>query len=322
MGNNSSALNAMAMQDTDISWAVLRQIVHDWAGSHVELTETRRMDGGNIATTMSLHTSTGDRAVLKITPHRVDRSYVDEAHQLGVLRNLGLPVPQIYHCEVGSLDRPFSYLLMEHREGMDLAHARQACTAEQFDALQVELAALVRQMHAETHMQYHRVTAGELKPFESWALLYHDVFQPIWHEAEKTGHLPPKMRKVVSRVHDRLPQFLAHDDCPRLLHGDLWSSNILAKFSEPDGAWHISAILDPYCRFGHAECEIAYLELFHTVNGAFLRAYQGDKHFSNDYHRVRKPVYHLYEMLNHLQLFGVEYLKPTLAAVERVAHLV
>jgi fructosamine-3-kinase len=37
---------------------------------------------------------------------------------------------------------------------------------------------------------------------------------------------------------------------------------------------------------------------------------------------VRKPVYELYEQLNHLQLFGHEYLKPTLAAVERVSHLV
>jgi fructosamine-3-kinase len=53
-----------------------------------------------------------------------------------------------------------------------------------------------------------------------------------------------------------------------------------------------------------------------------LRAYQQAERLSNDYHRVRKPVYQLYEMLNHLRVFGVEYLKPTLAAIERVAPLV
>lgn len=311
----------MTMQDTDVSWPVLRQIVHDWAGSRVELDEVRRMDGGSVATTMVLRTSADDRAVLKLTPHRVDLAYLDEAHQLGVLRKLGLPAPEVFRCDVGSLDRPFSYLLMEFREGVDLAHAKQACTPEQFDALQAELAALVRTLHAETHTHYHRLTAGAPTTFDSWPTLYRAVFEPIWHEAEKSGHLPPKTRKLVGRIHDRLPALLGHDDCPRLLHGDLWSSNILAKPGD-DGAWHVSAILDPYCKFGHTECELAYLELFHTVNGAFMRAYQGDEHLPNEYHRVRKPVYHLYELLNHLQLFGHEYLKPTLAAVERVSHLV
>lgn len=311
----------MALQDPDISWAVLRQIVRDWAGSQAELDEVKRVDGGHIATTMVLHTSAGDRAVLKLTPHRVDRSYVDEAHQLSVLRRVGLPTPQVYRCEVGSLDSPFSFLLMEFRDGVDLAHAKQACTAEQYDALQAELADLVRQMHSHTNDCYCRVTAAEPTPFDNWPLLYREVFDPIWHEAERCGHLPPKPRKLVAKIHERLSTLLHHDDGPRLLHGDLWSSNILAKVGD-DGAWHVSAIIDPYCKYGHTECELAYLELFHTVNGAFMRAYQGDKHLSNDYHRIRKPVYHLYELLNHLQLFGAEYQKPTLAAIERVAHLV
>ena len=270
---------------------------------------------------MALRTSTGDRAVLKITPHRVDRSYADEAHQLDVLRAAGLPTPQVYRVEVGSLDRPFSYMLMEYREGTDLAHAKAACTREEFDALQVELAGMVRQLHANTHGHYHRLTAGEPKPFDTWPALYREAFDPIWQEAERNGHLPPKCRKLVAKIHERLPTLLGHDDCPRLLHGDLWSSNILAKQGD-DGAWHVSAIIDPYCKFGHTECELAYLELFHTVNGSFMRAYQGDKHLSNDYHRVRKPVYQLYEMLNHLQLFGPEYLKPTLAAAEKLSHVV
>src|SRR4051794_38671326 len=112
----------MALQDTDISWQVLRQIVHDWAGS--ELDEVKNMGGGAIATTLVLHTNAGDRAVLKITPHRVDRAYADEAMQLKLLRELGLPAPEVYQCEVGSLDQPFSYLLLEFREGMDLAKAK------------------------------------------------------------------------------------------------------------------------------------------------------------------------------------------------------
>ena len=313
----------MGLQDGDISWAVLRQIVHDWAGSQAELDEVKSLDGGCVATTVALHTRSGDRAVLKITPHRVDRTYADESHQLELLRKIGLPAPQVYRCEIGTLDKPFSYLLMEFREGIDLAHAKSQMTPEEYDRVQGELAGLVRHLHSHTHEHYHRVTcAPDPRTFDTWAKLYHEAYDPIWQEAEKNGHLPPRCRRQVAKVHEKLPQLLAHDDCPRLLHGDLWSANILVSRSGDNGAWHVTSILDPMCRYGHVEAEIAYLELFHTVNGAFLRAYQHDRHLPNDYHRVRKPVYHLYELLNHLQLFGPEYLKPTVAAVERVAQLV
>lgn len=311
----------MAMQDTDISWQVLRQIVHDWAGADAELDEVRRLDGGCVAATMALHTTRGDGAVLKLTQHRIDRAYADEAHQLKVLRDAGLPTPEVYRCEIGTLDRPFSYLLMEHCDGVDLAHARAAATVEAFDALQVELAGLVRQLHARTHAHYHRVTLGAPDHYDSWPELYRHVYDPIWREAERNGGLPPKCRKFVAKMHERLGNLIGHDDCPRLLHGDLWNSNVLARL-DGDGRWHVSAVLDPCCKFGHAEAEIAYLELFRTVNGAFLRAYQSEKRLPNDYHRVRKPVYQLYEMLNHLQLFGQEYLKPTLAAIDRLSHVV
>ena len=310
------------MQDTDISWQVLRQIVHDWAGADAELDEVKRLDGGAVATTVALHTRRGDRAVLKLTQHRADRAYADESHQLKLLRDAGVPTPEVYDCRIGTLDRPFSYILMEYREGVDLAHAKAASTPESFDALQEELARLVRKMHAQTHAHYHRVTAGEPALFDSWPRLYREVYDPIWHEAERSGHLPAKCRKLVGKVHERLPQLIGHDDCPRLLHGDFWASNVLVRPDGADGRWRVSAVLDPHCKYGHVEAELAYMELFHTVNGAFMRAYQHDGRLPNDYHRLRKPVYQLYELLNHLQLFGPEYLKPTITAIERLANVV
>src|SRR5262249_59360641 len=58
---------------------------------------------------------------------------------------------------------------------------------------------------------------------------------------------------------------------PILTHWDLWSTNILAA-PDGDGSWRIAALLDPNCKFGHAEAELAYLELFHTVTPAFMRS--------------------------------------------------
>jgi fructosamine-3-kinase len=84
------------MPDSDISWQMLRRIVQDWIGTSAELSEVQRLEGGVINTTIAIHTTAGDRAVIKISPHRLNRQYLTEAFQLNVLREIGLPAPQVY----------------------------------------------------------------------------------------------------------------------------------------------------------------------------------------------------------------------------------
>jgi fructosamine-3-kinase len=313
----------MAMP-VDISWQVLRQIVHDWAGASADLSEVKTLDGGSVSNTLALTTTGGDRAVIKITPYRIDRSYADEAMQLNLLREAGVPAPRVYRWEIGTLDHPFSYLLMEFVEGVDLPRARECCGPDAFERVQAELAEVVLRMHANTSTHYHRLTHGEPKRYDAWAPCYRDIYDGVWHEVEKlTGPLalPPKCRKTVNKVHERLEKLLAHGDQPRLVHWDIWGNNLLLRQGE-DGNWHVAALLDPACKFAHCEAELAYMELFHTVTPAFMKAYQASRRLPAEYHHVRKPIYQLYEMLNHLRVFGHEYLKPTLAAVERVTQLV
>ncbi len=311
----------MASTPLDISWQVLRGIVQDWAGPAAELEEVQPLHGGFVNTTVALRCRGGERAVLKITPHRVDRSHAEEECQLAALRAAGVPVPRVYGCVIGTLDHPFSYILMEHVDGVDLAEAKRRCPPDAFDALQAELAEIVRRLHGHTGTHYGRVSPSEPTRYESWPSCYRAIFDPIWHDVEKSGLLPPKCRKTVAKVHERLDRLLAHDDCPRLVHWDLWATNVLAR-PDADGRWHVAALLDPACKYAHCEAELAYMELFHTVNGAFLRAYQGSQRLTSDYHRIRKPVYQLYAMLNHLHCFGQEYVKPAIGAIERAAVVV
>src|SRR3954465_1950937 len=140
----------MALMESDISWQLLRRIVHEWTGTSAELAEVKPLTGGCISTTLALTTTDGLRCVLKISPHRVDRSYQDEAAQLLMLADAGLPVPKVYKCRLGTLDDPNSYLLLEFVDGVNLNEAKAQCTPEQFDRLQIHLAELVLQMHAIT----------------------------------------------------------------------------------------------------------------------------------------------------------------------------
>jgi fructosamine-3-kinase len=308
----------MPLHDSDISWQVLRRIVQQWAGTAAELAEVRPLDGGNISNVLGITTQGGEHCVLKISPHRVSREFERETYQLQLLRKLGIPAPQVYATHIADLDDPTSYILMEFVEGVDLAEAKRQCSPDQFDHLQQQLADIVAAMHAHTGEKYMRVMQPEGESFPNWPAFFRTVYDPIWHEAEKHPSLPGKARKQIAKIHEKLDRLLAHGDRPRLVHWDIWSTNLLAAPDE-DGNWRITALLDPNCKFAHAEAEIAYMELFHTVTPAFLKAYGKHHKLGDDYHRVRKNVYQLYPMIDHLQLFGEQYLKPLLAALERCA---
>ena len=309
----------MSTYGDEISWHLLRRIMHEWSGTAVEIAEVRPLGGGSISQTVAVTTAGGERAVLKISQHRVDRSYVHEAYQLNVMRAIGLPTPQVYTCKVGTLDDPFSYLLLEYVEGVDLAAARNQCDGDAYDHLQMHLADLMRTLHGQTHSHYTRLTDGEREEFTAWPRFYRAIYDPIWREAEKLTTIPIKARKQIGKVHEELEKYISHADCPRLVHSDLWSSNILAK-RDGHGKWWVSGVLDPNCKYAHVEAEIAYLELFRTVTPAFLRAYQSSHRLPAEYQEVRRPIYQMYELVNHVQLFGEQYVKPLMKVMEEVGR--
>ncbi|HWE04730.1 MAG TPA: fructosamine kinase family protein [Tepidisphaeraceae bacterium] len=311
----------MTPHEVDISWSVLRDITRRWAGEAAELESVTPLAGGSINTTIALGLKDNRKAVLKITPHRVVQTHADEEWQLRLIADAGAPAPEVYFSKIGSLDDPFSYILMEYIEGLSLAEAKAICSAEEIDAIQSDLARLLLKLHSRTNTHFQRALGRDVKQYESWPQCYREFFDPIWAEVEKSGALPIKCRKMVGKIHERLERFIEHDDCPRLLHWDLWAGNLKVRCDE-EGQWRIAAFLDPHCKYGHAEVELAYMELFSTSTPVFMKAYQRERKLAPEYHQVRKPVYQLYSMLNDLHLFGQEYLKPTLAAIERVGHLV
>jgi fructosamine-3-kinase len=164
------------------------------------------------------------------------------------------------------------------------------------------------------------MAGGEM--FDSWPKFYRMVYDPVWHEAEKDPHLNKHCRKQIGKVHDKLERLIVHGDKPRLVHFDLWNTNVMVKKDAASGQWHVAALLDPNCKYAHFEAEIAYLELFHTVTPAFMKAYQQRHRLPSDYHQFRKPIYQLYPLLNHVQSSGEQYLRLLAQAVERTEHLV
>ena len=102
--------------------------------------------------------------------------------------------------------------------------------------------------------------------------------------------------------------FLVEPEKPSLLHGDLWSGNVMCG---PDGK---AMLIDPACYVGHAEADLAMTELFGGFPPEFYEAYREARPLQDGYEN-RRDLYNLYQLLNHLNLFGATYLGPVLSIV-------
>ena len=91
-----------------------------------------------------------------------------------------------------------------------------------------------------------------------------------------------------------------HHPPPSLLHGDLWSGNYgFESRGEP-------VIIDPAVYHGDAETDLAMMQLFGSPPTNFFNKYQELNPLSDGW-QLRKSVYNLYHILNHLNIFGSSY---------------
>ncbi|HEX8341115.1 MAG TPA: fructosamine kinase family protein [Tepidisphaeraceae bacterium] len=306
----------------DISWAELCRIAGQWAGGSAGLREIVPLQGGSTSNTLLFKMADGKRAVCKVTPHRVDRTVLGEAHQLSVLEAFGVPVPQVYAAQLASLDQPNSFLLMEFMDGVTLAQARRQATPAAFAALQAELAGIVARLHDQTARGYGKLDGpSAVCDAPHWPAFFRALGEAAVDGACRHAAIPIKTRKKIEKLHDRLDHFVCHDDRPRLLHGDLWNSNVLCR-QEPGGDWHVAALIDPSLRFGHAEYELAYMELFDTVTRDFRRTYYARHAADDGYQKIRKPIYQLYPLMHHVNAFGQRYIAPLLKVAEQATAVV
>lgn len=102
-----------------------------------------------------------------------------------------------------------------------------------------------------------------------------------------------RVETLVGRIGDLLPA----EPAPAMLHGDLWTGNILVS----QGG--LAAFIDPACYYGHGEVDLAMLTLFDAPPQSFWEAYGRLEPGWQE----RKAVYQLFPALLHLRLFGAAY---------------
>ncbi len=146
----------------------------------------------------------------------------------------------------------------------------------------------------------------------SWPAFYAERrILPLARRLEREERIDPGERRLLERLADRLPELLARETRPALIHGDLWSGNVLATARGP-------ALVDPACAACDREMELGITTLFGGFSERFFDAYEEALPLPGGW-RDRNPLYQLYHLLNHHLIFGGHYGRQALALARRYA---
>jgi fructosamine-3-kinase len=128
--------------------------------------------------------------------------------------------------------------------------------------------------------------------------------------AGRNGHGGELQRRGEALL-ERFGALIDHDPMPSLIHGDLWGGNIAyAADGDP-------VVFDPAVYYADREADLAMTELFGSFGGRFYAAYEEAWPLDPGY-GVRKTLYNLYHVLNHLNLFGAGYLGQARRMIDRL----
>lgn len=286
------------------------------AGGGRAIVEERAVGGGCINRAVRVTVEGGESFFLKWNADADPRMFEVEAEGLRALRSAGtLRVPEV--IGVGGPDEPVSpggagWLLMEYVE----AGSPGSGYAE---ALGHGLAGLHRRGADEEWGWERDNFIGSLPqrndPAPEWAAFWRDRrLAPQLRRARDGGFLTGADGRAVDEVLDRVDEAVAPaaEDGPSLLHGDLWGGNVYADAAgEP-------VLIDPAVYRGHREVDLAMSELFGGFPPRFRDAYAEAWPLTDGYAAVRRPLYQLYYLLVHVNLFGTGYVGRTVSAARSV----
>ncbi|HEX5689039.1 MAG TPA: fructosamine kinase family protein [Roseiflexaceae bacterium] len=174
-----------------------------------------------------------------------------------------------------------------------------------FEQLGRALAALHRAsapQHGLDHDNYLGIVPQQNGWQENWALFFRDRrLRPQGELAQRNGHMRGERAHHFKRLLGNVESLLAdHTPLASLLHGDLWSGNVLVG---PGGA---PALVDPAVSYSDREAELGYTALFGGFPEQFYRAYEETWPLPDGW-RERRELYNLYHLVNHLNHFGESY---------------
>lgn len=237
----------------------------------------------------------GSSIVLKIFD--VPGAAETEAYMLRVLgERSDLPVPRVLHA----LE---SLLAMQHINGESRFNENAERHAAELLASLHGVTAARPGLERDTLIGGLHQSNTPVQGVEgSWVAFFRE--RRLLHmarEAARAGRLPRRVLERIEHFATRLEDFIDEPRVCSLLHGDVWTTNVLAAGDR------VTGFIDPAVYFGHPEIELAFITLFSTFGRAFFVRYHELRPIRERFFETRRHVYNLYPLLVHVRLFGGGY---------------
>ncbi|WP_095590583.1 fructosamine kinase family protein [Actibacterium ureilyticum] len=239
------------------------------------VTDLTPLHGGDLSPVLCATLADGTRVVAKTGP-----LVGVEARMLHSMHAAGCTVPRLIGCDA-------DLLVMDHILEVPASGTGWAALGQN-----------LRRLHARTGDGYGWGDDYAFGPAPIPGGMMTD-WPAFWGERRLLAFadaLPADIAHRVEGLCARLPDILPHRPPAALLHGDLWTGNVIFT----DGGAYL---IDPACCHGDPEVDLAMLHLFGTPPAAFHDAYGPLAPGWQD----RRPAYALWPALVHLRLFGASY---------------
>lgn len=146
----------------------------------------------------------------------------------------------------------------------------------------------------------------------NWSKFYYNKrLQYQYNLALKNGLQSTILERGFKMLEGNIAAILGDNrEPPTLLHGDLWCGNYLCdKLNRP-------TLIDPAVYYGDRETDLAMTRLFGGFPSSFYASYNAIYPLRRGW-RSRIPIYQLYHVLNHYNLFGEAYLSKAEQLISR-----
>lgn len=268
----------------------------------VEVAGASSLQGGSVGEVYRVDLADGQRVAVKVdrSPHpRLDV----EGYMLEYLAvHSTLPVPEVLYATP-------EVLVMSYLEGGSYFSKNAELHA-------AELLAELHDIRADRFGLERNTLIGSLPQpntlSESWVQFFREERLIAFAQlAREEGRLNRDLYERIGKLAMRLDDLLPEPTHPSLLHGDVWTTNVLADDN------HIVGFIDPAIYYGHPEIELAFITLFSTFGATFFNRYNELRGIDAGFFEERKDIYNLYPLLVHVRLFGGGYVNSVNSIVSR-----
>lgn len=270
----------------------MKTLLHQIAETnHFHLSTYSELSGGDINAVYLLQSESGKFVVKVNSAEEFPGMFDAEARGLQLLTESGsFRIPQVKnHGSIG----PHSYLLLEYIPS----------TSPNLDFAQ-QFAKNLATLHSRDNSYFgldHDNYIGSLKQHNDNRGNAADFYisqrlEPQFRLAADKGFRFKSLDDFYSTIIKVIP-----DDPPSLIHGDLWSGNFLVSESGSP------TLIDPAISFAPREMDLAMMQLFGGFSEETFHLYNENFPLTSGWNE-RIPLWQLYYLLVHLNLFGSGYL--------------